>query len=193
MSHPMLKLGFAGALALAGSLAAAADPAAPHTYRVTDVLIGSLVPQNIIEGPLPFDATYAALTPEQKAVLFSDYESLGAGDEPPYPLYGIRHLVKPLVPLIETYDITGSVLAAVKVDSRGNGVDVTVYQSPDPQVSRLVTASLLFDKYKPARCNGQPCSMQFVLRADFPVRRANPVTTLALQPADVPSAMTTRH
>jgi hypothetical protein len=182
MSHALRTLALAAASALAAATAAqAAAPDAAY-YRVTDTLVGSYLPQDIITGPLPFDGTYAQLTPGQKAVLAADYENLGPGDEPPYPVYGLRHLVRPLVSYVETQDPVGPLVAAVTVDSRGNATSVTVYRSPDPQLARIVSGLMNLEKYKPATCHGQPCSMQYVLHLDFPSRNALPVSKVSLQP-----------
>jgi hypothetical protein len=67
-------------------------------------------------------------------------------------------------------------VASVVVDSQGKPGAVTVYRSPDPQLSRLVAAALSFESFKPAVCHGQPCRMDYVLRLDFPQRGSNPVT-----------------
>lgn len=183
MSHVFRSLALCGVLALAA--ASAAQAAAEATsYRVTDTLVGSVLPQAIITGPLPFDSTYSQLTPSQRASLASEYESLGPRDEPPYPVYGLRHLVKPLVPFVETWDPSGTVIAAVQVDSKGNASGVTVYQSPDPQVAKIVSGLLNLEKYKPASCSGQPCAMQFVLRLDIPSRNSLPITKVSLHSYD---------
>jgi hypothetical protein len=184
MSNVLRSFALAGALAGAASIAVQAATIDASYYRVTDTLVGSSIPRDILTGPLPFDATYAQLTPGQKAVLASEYESLGPRDEPPYPVYGLRHLVRPLVSFIETWDPAGPVIAAVQVDSWGKASAVTVYQSPDAEVSKLVSAMLNFETYKPASCNGQPCSMQFVLRLDIPPRHELPVTKVSLHPFD---------
>ena len=81
-------------VALAASATARADEL---PYSFTDTLVGSMIPQEIIRSPLPFDGRYADLTAAQKATLANEYESLPAGDEPPYPQYGLRHLVAPMV------------------------------------------------------------------------------------------------
>jgi hypothetical protein len=180
----ILVLSAVVAAGASSTAAAAVDEGAQ--YHVRDVLVGSVVAQDIIDSPMPFDSTYAELTPDQKAVLFQDYESLSPGDEPPFPLYGIRHLVRPLVPFVETWNPTGSLVASVDVDSKGDAQSVTVYKSPDPQLARLASKAMALEKYKPGVCHGQPCRMQYLLRLDFPNRRATPVTVLPLRSYDQP-------
>jgi hypothetical protein len=184
MTHGIQTLALSGVIALGASFTvpAAADDA--RQYHVRDVLVGSVLAQPIINGPVPFDSTYDALTPDQKAVLFREYESLSPGDEPPFPLYGIRHLIRPLVPYAETWNPVGPLVASVDVDSKGGAIAVTVYQSPDVQLTRLVSAALSLEKYKPGACNGQPCRMEYVLRLDFPDRRGTSVQVLAFRSYD---------
>ena len=184
MSHAIRSIALSGVVALSATFAAQAATDGARQYHVTDVIVGSVLPQDIITGPLPFDSTYAGLTSEQKAVLFQDYESLGAGDEPPFPLYGVRHLVKPLISFADTWNPVGPMVASVEVDSKGNATSVTVYQSPDPQLTRLLGGALAFEKYKPASCKGQPCTMQYVLRLNFPERHPMPVQEIAFHHYD---------
>ena len=181
MSKGIHFLALSGLLACSASFAAQVYTEGAYRYHVTDFMVGSMLPKNVISGPLPFDSTYAALTTEQKAVLFSDYEHLSPGDEPPFPMYGIHHVVKPLLSFAEMYNPVGPLVASVEVDSKGQPAAVTVYQSPDPELTRLVSGALNLERYKPASCQGQPCRMQFVLRLNFPDRRSLPVTNLELQ------------
>jgi hypothetical protein len=160
---------------------AATDPS--RQYRVTDVFVGSILPQSIVTGPVPFDSPYAALTAEQKAVLAQDYESLSPGDEPPFPLYGVRHLIRPLISFAENWNPVGSLVAAVEVDSKGDAVTVTVYKSPDPEITRIASSALAVEKYKPAECKGQPCRMEYLLRLDFSPRHGLPVDQYHVDPA----------
>ena len=190
MSHGFRSLALCSAVALAAPLAAqaqaAADPAL--AYHVSDIIVGSVVPQAIINGPVPFDSTYAGLTQGQKAVLNQDYENLAAGDEPPYPLYGVRHLIQPLISYAETYAPIGPMVASVEVDSKGDAVAVKMYRSPDPEMSKILSGAMAFEKYKPASCQGKPCRMEYVLRLYFPDRHGMPVQELAFHHYDQSTA-----
>ena len=176
MKHRIAILGLAGAVALVAGPAAGAQEL---PYRISDVITGSLVPQEIIRSAAPFDGRYSDLTPEQKAALANDYETLPAGDEPPYPLYGLRHMLNPVVRYADTVGPVGPLIASVVVDSQGRAGEVTVYRSPDAETTRLIAAALTFEQYKPAVCHGQPCKMSYVLRLDFPKRGSEPVTSSA--------------
>ena len=193
MSKAIRFLALSGLLAAGASFAAPSSIDAAYRYHVTDLVVGSMVPKDLVTGPVPFDSTYAALTSDQRAVLFNDYENLAAGDEPPFPRYGIRHVIQPLIPFIEMYNPIGPLTASVEVDSKGRASAVTMYRSPDPEITRLVSAALTFEQYKPASCQGQPCRMQFVLHLNFPDRRALPIQNIAIQSADRTMNMSYGH
>ena len=174
MKHRIAVLALA---ALAGLLAGSAAMADELPYRITDTLVGSMLPQEIIRAAVPFDSNYAELNGDQKATLARDYENLPAGDEPPFPQYGLRHMLKPVVRFADTWSPVGPLVASVEVDSQGHATEVTVYKSPDPRLTQLVAAAMQFEPYKPGVCHGQPCKMSYVLRLDFPQRGTQPVQT----------------
>lgn len=182
MKHRHLILALAGAVGLAAGSAALAEQL---PYRLSDILVGSMLPQDIIRAPVPFDARYEQLTVEQKATLARDYENLPAGDEPPFPFYGLRHMVRPLVRFADTYSPVGTMVASVMVDSQGHASEVTVYQSPDPAMTRIIGGMLALETYKPATCHGQPCKMAYVLHLEFPRRGSLPVQVLDVGGFDV--------
>ena len=184
MKHRHVILALAGALGLAAGSAASAEDL---PYRLTDTLVGSMIPQDVIRAPVPFDARYEQLSSDQKATLARDYENLPAGDEPPFPLYGLHHMVKPLVRFADTSTPVGSLIASVMVDSQGHAGEVTVYKSPDPLMTQIVGGMLALETYKPATCHGQPCKMAYVLRLDFPRRGGQPVQASAFGHFDINS------
>ncbi|MCK9687099.1 hypothetical protein [Scleromatobacter humisilvae] len=173
MNHRIAVLALAAFALLAGAPAGAEE----LPYRISDVITGSLVPQDIIRSATPFDGRYGDLTPQQKAALADDYENLPAGDEPPYPLYGLRHMIKSVVRYADTAGPVGPLVAGVVVDSQGRAGEVTVYRAPDAETARIIAAALSLEPYKPAVCHGQPCKMTYLLRLDFPKRGGQPVTT----------------
>ena len=166
------RAGMALALALC---AAGAAQAGELPYHLDDTMVGSLVPRTIVRSAAPVDGHYADLSAPQKAALAADYDKLAAGDEPPFPAYGLRHLLKPLVRYAELIDPVGPLELRVEVDAQGHAGDVSVFKSPDPKLSLLVAQALAQEPFKAATCQGQPCAMAFVLRLDFPARHAEPV------------------
>jgi hypothetical protein len=118
----------------------------------------------------PPDATYDRLTPAQKEVLRARYEAMPEGDEPPYPAEGIGPLLRPLLDSAARMHMDGWIDAIVDVDSQGKATAVSVYQSPDPLLTKLVAALMMEQRYKPGRCKGTPCAMPFSLRLDLAAR-----------------------
>jgi len=159
------------ALSAATVLCAALPASAAATYSLREPPgVGSMIPEAVITSPVPFDKTYAQLSAEQKATLAQDYESLAAGDEPPFPAQGLHPLTDSLLRFVHMVKPVGPLVAAVDVGPDGQARKVTVFRSPDPDLTRLVTTLMIDQPYKPALCHGSPCAMQYVLRLDFPER-----------------------
>ena len=179
MSHRNRMIALSVCAAVATLLAAPSLAADTHQYYLTDMVVGSMLPQDIVGSAVPFDSPYAALSADQRALVAQDYDNLPANDEPPFPLYGVRHTIKALIPLAGLLDLSGPLVATVDVDSHGDAQSVTIFKSPDARIDRLASGALALEKYKPARCAGQPCRMQYVMRVDFVQRQGSPVRQTA--------------
>jgi hypothetical protein len=120
------------------------------------------------KSKIPLNKTYAELTPEQKAELHALYEKLADGDEPPFPATGI----KPIFNAIKkgqfvlqargelNFGVTvGPDGVASKVDDFGGVGGPNAYE-----MSQYVASVLVNAQYKPALCQGTPCTMQFPFR-----------------------------
>ena len=168
-------LALSAACLAATVLPALADESMP--YAVKEMVVGTMIPQPVITGRVPFDKTYAELSSAQKAAIAQDYESLASDDEPPFPAYGLSHMTTYLTRFADKVKPVGQFLAAVDVSPDGHARGVTVYKSPDPQLTHLVSTLMANEAFKPAKCKGSPCAMQYVLRLDFPDRSAQHVTS----------------
>jgi len=126
---------------------------------------------NAIQGSrLPFDKPYADLTEDQKRLVRSQYEPMLDGDEPPYPIRGLGPVYKAIGTAQQKLFAEGHIILVVDVDSLGNATSVTAYGDPDPRMTKFLTRLVLLEKYKPAICQGKPCSMQFPFDINFSVR-----------------------
>jgi hypothetical protein len=163
------------ATCLAAGVATPASAEAPAIYSLKDQVLGTLIPQPVITSAVPFDKTYAQMSAEQKAVIAQDYEALPPGDEPPYPAFGLAHLSSYMMRYAQKTDTTGPLMATVDVGPDGTARSVSVYRSPDANLTRMVTTLLANETYKPGKCGGSPCAMTYVLRLNFPSRAAQPV------------------
>lgn len=152
----------------------------PVVYSQKDTTVGTMIPQAYLTSTVPFDRTWAQLSAAQKAVIAADYDSLPAGDEPPFPRYGLAHLVEPANKFFQTWSWSGPFVAGVSIDATGAVKEIKVFDSPNPDMTRVIAALLLNEPFKPATCGGEACARDFVLRLAFPRRDQLPVSRSAL-------------
>jgi hypothetical protein len=114
---------------------------------------------------LPQGAGYEQLSAEQKAIVRADYDNLPAGDEPPYPIGGQAAIRKQLSKAQDLMKSDGPVTLLVTVDSTGAPKSVAVYDSPDINATKVTTFAVMNAKYKPGKCGGVACRMDY--RFDF--------------------------
>lgn len=113
---------------------------------------------------VPADKPYGKLTPEQQAIVKSHYVILQDDDEPPYPLYGPRPFFKFISDAQSQMAITAEISIDVIVGADGKATGARILKSPLPDLSRFIVGELLKQKYKPAKCAGEPCEMVYPLR-----------------------------
>jgi hypothetical protein len=133
----------------------------PYNMKRDDAPVGSLIRRTAATGSIPFDKPYGELNEEQKNSLKSVYENMGPDDEPPYPIKGVRKIMKAFVTIGEKLQAEGQVHMLVDVDSGGNATSVSILKTPDPQIAQYMANVLMLEKYKPAICKGQPCAQQY--------------------------------
>ncbi|KQU76017.1 MULTISPECIES: energy transducer TonB [unclassified Rhizobacter] len=154
-------------------IACAADPATPPRYTIKQDRpdTGSHILRDVVTGShVPFDKPYGELSPQQQAIVKSQYEAMGTNDEPPYPLKGPQSLYKAMAAGQDHLRARGHLSLLVDVDSRGEAQSVSVLVSPDPLLTKYAAGVLMNAKYKPARCDGAPCAMQYPFRINFTMR-----------------------
>lgn len=140
------------------------------TYGLNSERTGShLLALNTSNVLVPPEKPYAQLTPEQQRKLKDAYDKMPDADEPPYPLNGLRPLLRACEELQRSMLVRGEFLLAVTVDAHGNATSVEVFKSADPKMTKAMASVLMLEKYKPAVCNGAPCQMQFPFRMNFHV------------------------
>lgn len=143
--------------------------ASAKVYSLKQLVVGSMIPQPVVESAVPFDKRYEELTPEQRDILRADYESLAPDDETPFPANGLKPLVEPLARIAINSGFHGPLVASVDVDPAGRSRAVTIFKSPSIEFTEPIRKALLDADFRPARCKGQPCAQAYVLRLDFPV------------------------
>jgi hypothetical protein len=146
----------------------AADERPRYSLKQDEPNTGTNIKRSVAYGSvIPLDKRYGELSSEQQGYLRSQYESLGENDEPPFPVDGMGPITKAIVAGQGKFLVRGDINVAVDVNSQGEAVSVSVLKSPDAEMTKFVATILMLEKYKPARCNGTPCAMQFPLRFTF--------------------------
>jgi hypothetical protein len=127
---------------------------------------GALMPKGLTwNSSIPLNKTYAELTPRQKADFHALYQSMAPGDEPPFPLEGMKPIFTALKKAQYKLKARGELNFAVTVGPDGKATKVEDYGSTDKhEMSEFAGSVLLMTKFKPAVCNGKPCAMQFPFR-----------------------------
>ena len=139
-----------------------------QTYSIKETLFGANIGHGIVKNiAVPVDKTYAELTEEEKQRVKSVYEPMAEGDEPPYPLHGLRTIVEASAKLQSALRVSGALTLAVTVSAAGEPIAVAVLKSPDEEMTKRMAAVLMLEKYKPAVCKGIPCQMQYPFRMNF--------------------------
>jgi hypothetical protein len=169
-----LRLILAAALAPACSVALAQDAAAKPGFSMKEDYprTGTNIRRSTMSGgALPFDKSYAELSPEQQRMLKSRYEQMEEGDEPPYPVDGMGPLLQALSKANQAARGGLGVLSLeVMVDATGTPTKVEVLESPDAKLSQYAAHIAMLTRFKPALCKGTPCAMGFPVGMNF-VRR----------------------
>jgi len=131
---------------------------------------GSLVRRQVV-GPtvIPLNLSYEQLSPQDRARFNGNYEAVPPGDEPPFPVGGLKVILDPIGKAQAKLSVTGNLFVIAKVDSSGVAHEVTAVGSPSPEMTQFASQVLLLTRFKPARCSGQPCAMEFPLRMQFQV------------------------
>jgi len=139
-----------------------ATPVAPREFVPPN---GANVGRGVVKGiSLPLDKRYSELTLEQQGLLKSEYEAMPQGDEPPFPLNGLRGIYKVVSEGQDKLLVEGDLSMIVEINSQGKATAVSVYKTPSPEMTQLVAAVLMLEPYKPAICGGKPCAMAFPFR-----------------------------
>jgi hypothetical protein len=132
---------------------------------------GSNISRAAMTWPVTIDATYAQLAADERDLVRSDYVTLGANDEPAYPLYGMQPVLTEMQRIRMATTEDGRVALIVRVDAQGNPHGFAVLKAPDISVAKAFGFVLMHTKFKPASCAGQACDSDYVFRYDFAHRK----------------------
>jgi hypothetical protein len=90
------------------------------------------------------------------------YEAIPEGDEPPFPLEGIKPIFNVVKKAQSKRAARGQLDLAVMVGADGMPTKVENYSSvSDQEMVNIAASVLMATKFKPAVCKGSPCVMPF--------------------------------
>ncbi|MGA0610208.1 hypothetical protein [Caldimonas sp. KR1-144] len=120
-------------------------------------------------GSIALDRSYADLAAEDRIAVRSLYEALPEDVVPPYPVGGplaIYRVIGFARGLVRT--TSKSLSMFVTIDEHGSATHVEVVGAAEPAMVEMVSGFVMKQqRFTPARCAGQPCTMQFPIRATF--------------------------
>ena len=152
-------------LAVAGSVQAG-EVNMPYSPTPERPVTGTMIERPVVTG-IPIDKSYAELSPEHQSTVKANYGTLGASDEPPYPLNGLKEISQRIANSEVSASVDGELVMQVDVSSSGVATNVTTVHSPNPSIARTAAIALQREKYKPGICHGQPCAMPFIYHVEL--------------------------
>jgi len=161
-------LGTGALLAHLDCMAQTSNP--EYSIKFENPPIGSHIRRDAVRGsPIPINRSYHELTPEQRASVHRWYESIAPGDEPPFPLDGLKPVHDAVRKGQAKLLVTGELFLIATVEANGVVAQVKAIGSPSPEMTKFASTVLLLTKFKPAVCAGRPCKMDFPLWYSFRV------------------------
>ena len=134
-----------------------------RNFNETTSETGTIIKKEVRwDSKIPLNKSYGQFTAEQKEYFHAMYESLKPGDEPPFPLDGLKPIINAINKGQSLVRARGELNLTVTVGPDGKATEVADYGSTrNDEILKFAASILLLTKYKPAICSGRPCTMQF--------------------------------
>lgn len=118
--------------------------------------------RTLTEGSqIPLNRRYSALSPSERKILNELWENIPEGDEPPFPISGLKPIHAAMAKAQEALSVEGPLDLIASVNAEGEVTEVKAIGSPSPEMTKYAAAVLFNTKFKPAICAGKTCAMQF--------------------------------
>lgn len=148
--------------------AKAQDEKPKYSIREDVPRTGSSIRRDRTSGfDVAINLPYERLSAADRQAFHSMYESIQEGDEPPFPLAGLQSIYKMLSKANNKFEDSGDLYLVATVDSVGQVQEVKIYQSPSEEMTKFAASLLNLTKFKPAKCGGKACSMDFPVQLRF--------------------------
>ena len=146
----------------------AAEPPAPeYAFKAEAPVRLRGGPVDVRWQAVPFNRTYAQLSPAERTAFKSLYVDMPEADEPPFPAGGLKEIYEPIGQGQAALGATGPLVMEVVVGADGKPQEVHVLRSPSKRVTQFVAGVAMVTPFKPAVCAGQPCRASFPIRVQF--------------------------
>jgi len=141
-------------------------------YNATTPETGTILRREMLwTSSIPLNKTWEQFSPQEKEDLLSQYRVLGPGDEPPFPVDGMKPIFSALKKAQFILRAKGELDMVVWVDEEGHATKVADMGGVhDIQLTELMQQVLLLTRYKPAVCDGEPCRMLFPFKMELKYR-----------------------
>jgi TonB family protein len=133
------------------------------SYRAVD---GERV-TNRLSWSYALDRSYEQLSVQERVNFLAAYEMVKANDEPPFPIKGLGAFYYPMAKAQEKLNLSGELIMEISIDVYGDATKVQTLSSPSDVITKFATQLAMLIKFKPAKCDGKPCVMDFPLRILF--------------------------
>jgi hypothetical protein len=170
MKHPMTLVALSTLVLASASCSGVKAQTPEYGIKADRPATGSAIRPYAVRGSaIPVNKTYAELSPEERQVVNTWYEHIQPGDEPPFPLEGLRPIYDALSKAQAKLLAQGELYIFATVDAKGQVTSTKIIGNPSPEMTKFAASLLLLTKFKPAVCGGAPCIMDFPLRHVFVV------------------------
>jgi hypothetical protein len=136
---------------------------------------GTIIRKDLVwTSNIPLNKKYGEFTAEERADLHAMYEAMPEGDEPPFPIDGLRPIFNSIKKGQQIVRARGTLNMVVTVGPDGKATEVAdmggITGVNALEMQRYAGSVLLMTKYKPAICGGKPCKSQFPFVLDLKLR-----------------------
>lgn len=132
-----------------------------HVYRISNTTspVGTYIPAQTASSPVSGNP-WAAMGEDERRIVKQAYAALEEGDEPPYPINGMRPVFAALAQVGQVdFSFSGPVRMHVLVGADGQPQSVATIGKMPPEAARYLARVMMLTVYKPAICHGTPCAM----------------------------------
>jgi len=129
--------------------------------------VGTYIPAETASSPVSGNP-WAAMSEGERQIIRQHYMALEEGDEPPYPVNGMRPVFAALTQVGQVdFSFSGRVRMHVLVGADGQPKSVATIGKVSPEAARFLARVMMITVYKPAVCHGAPCEMLMPLEINF--------------------------